>query len=338
MPVSVPRVRPPRSVFGLLACLLLTGAVACAPALAPARLPAVAASGPLGDASARQAAEALPGRILYVRDGNLWLWERGSSRQYSEGGTWRQPSFSPDGKEIAYVYWLDNFSDIFVMSADGSQTRRLTRGQASYLPDNVWSFRPAWSPDGAQIAYVSDATTQFPVVWLMNRDGGNRRQLMTAGYGVDWADAISWSPDGKRLAVVAGGVPPNPSPGQIYVLDVAKGGVEKLTTHAGGAFDPAWSPDGDTIAYIGRPEGPGQLWLRSVDGEQEAHADRLAWVRSPVWSPDGKSLAVLAAQGGTFQIWVMSVRRTADGYEIGEPRQLTNEGSIDAMSGLSWAP
>ena len=58
----------------------------------------------------------LPGRILYVRDGNLWLWQSGTSRQFSDGGTWYQPSFSPDGTEIAYVYWTFNFSDIFVMS------------------------------------------------------------------------------------------------------------------------------------------------------------------------------------------------------------------------------
>ena len=136
-----------------------------------------------------------PGRLLYVRDGNLWLLQGGTSRQFSDGGTWYQPSFSPDGAEIAYVYWTFNFSDIFVMSSDGAASRRLTRGQAGNIQDSDWAFRPRWSPDGSQIAYITDTNSQFPLVWLMSRDGGNRRQVLTPALGIEWADAISWAPD-----------------------------------------------------------------------------------------------------------------------------------------------
>ena len=61
----------------------------------------------------------------------------GKCRQSSEGGTWFQPAFTRDGSEVAYVYWASNFSDIFVMSADGSSSRRLTRGQSASLPEDV---------------------------------------------------------------------------------------------------------------------------------------------------------------------------------------------------------
>jgi len=332
--------------------LLLASPIACAPLLG--RIPAVvdvahaasaaraapvaerAASAAQPDVPVQQASDALPGRILYVRDGNLWLWQGGNSRQFTDGGTWYQPAYSPDGSEIAYVYWTYNFSDIFVMSADGVAARRLTRGQASNLIDNEWAFRPRWSPDGSQLAYVSDGSTTFPVVWLMKTDGSGRHQLMTTGYGIDWADAISWSPDSKRLAISAGPTSPGTDPGQIYLMDAAKGTFEKLTSHTNGSYDPAWGPDGDTIAYVARTAPGGELWLRSIDGTREAHVSGLPYVRSPVWSPDGKSLAVLAARGGAFQIWTMSVRATDSGFEIGEPRQLTKDGSLDASSGLTW--
>jgi TolB protein len=125
---------------------------------------------------------------------------------------------------------------------------------------------------------------------------------------------------------------------QIYLVDLAKGTAEKLTSHTNGAFDPAWSPDGESIAYVGRSGSQGELRVRSLDGEKVARLDRLAFVRSPAWSPDGKWLAVLAANNGAFEIFVLSVRTTQSGFELGEPRQLTRDAAVDPMSGLAWAP
>ena len=305
----------------LVTSVLVVGA-GCAPA----------AMRPMAEAI-RQTRDQPAGKLVYVRDGNLWIWEGGEARQLTTGGTWRQPAFAPSGAEIAYVFREQNFSDLFAMAADGSTSRRLTNGQAAAVGQNDWAFRPAWSPDGTQIAYISDDSSYFPVVWVMNRDGGAKRQVMN-GQIVDAADAISWAPDGKRLAVTAMTVR---EPSQIYLLDVARGTVERLTTHAQGSFDPAWSPHGDTIAYIGRDGSRGDLWIREVEGSAQAKSDRLFYVRSPVWSPDGSSLAILSAQTGSFDVWVAPISRGSDGVQIGEFRQLTRDGGIDAASGLSWA-
>src|SRR5688572_12418351 len=98
---------PRRRFIALLAGLTLFGAVGCAPlastvghqgeSAAPAVVPNPASLG-IAQSSVRQTTDMPPGRILYVRDGNLWLWHGGSSHQFSEGGTWSQPSFSPSGK------------------------------------------------------------------------------------------------------------------------------------------------------------------------------------------------------------------------------------------------
>ena len=169
----------------------------------------------------------------------------------------------------------------------------------------------------------------------MVRDGGNRRQVLTPGarHRVGGRDLLG--SDGQRLAVTAGNT--SSSRARSTSSTWRKGTVEKLTTHANGAFDPAWSPDGEAIAYIGADHGKGELWVQSLDGKTQAHVDGLPYVRSPTWSPDGKTLAVLAAQNGAFRSSPLTVKPTVDGFELGEPRQLTRDGPIDASSGLTWA-
>lgn len=350
MSVAGPLVRS-RRLGPLVAALLLAGTVACAPIstaatrlvpsepapVAVAQPPAAPNPGSIAVAppAVQQAAELPAGRILYVRDSNLWLWQGGASHQFSDGGTWTQPSFSPGGKEIAYIYWESNFSDLFVMGADGSNNQRLTRNQAAMVMDNSWAFRPAFSPDGERLAYASDANSRFPQLWLIGKDGSNRRQVtLDQFYEESWVDALTWDPKGGRLAVT--GAPNMRDPSHIYLVDLALTTTERLTNHPNGAFDPSWSPDGSAIAYIGRPGQVGELWVRTVDSERMGHVEGLSFVRSPTWSPDGKSLAFLAQQNGAFEIFVLSVRATETGFEFGEPRQLTRDAAVDPMSGLTW--
>jgi len=84
------------------------------------------------------------------------------------------PDFSPDGRRIAFTSNRDQQGEIYVMRADGSGQRRLTR-----RPGDDWA--PDFSPDGKQIAF-----TQLPgTIWIMNADGTGLRRL-TSGTDADW--------------------------------------------------------------------------------------------------------------------------------------------------------
>lgn len=280
---------------------------------------------------------AIEGRLLFVKDGNLWLWEGEAARQLTQGETWRQPQFSPDGERIAYVYLSTYFSDIFTMTASGESFTRLTRGQSSILEENDWAFRPTWSPDGRQIAYVSDAASSNPALWVMNRDGSGKRHIAPGGAMAGAVDSLSWSPDGRQIAATA--YRDNAAPvSQIYVVEPASGARRALTELPGGALDPAWSPDGRWIAFAARDGRRTILHVMRADGSEVHPIAEQSPSRSPTWSPDGRHLAFLSAQSGSFEIWLLDV--IPDGGEtlrFTNPRQLSDSLGVDAVSGLSWA-
>ena len=110
-----------------------------------------------------------------------------------EGRTWdltedfndHGPVFSPDGSQIAVTYRQDDHWEVHVLNADGSGRRRLT--QTSYqtlveqqlageTPHSFINAAPAWSPDGSQLAFVTNRTGQFEI-WVMNADGSNQRPM-----------------------------------------------------------------------------------------------------------------------------------------------------------------
>jgi len=282
----------------------------------------------------------LPGRILFVKDGDLWLLDGSGSHQLATGGTFSQPSWAPDGGSLAYVYRGTNFGDIFVTDDQGQSQTRLTNSQSTVLDNNDWNLRPTFSPDGTLIAFVSDKNSTFPTVWLMNAaDGTGRHALPAPGLAQEEAaDALAWSPDGTQLAVTLFN---EPGPTQIALipLGLANRQLSRIVTDLpGGALDPAWAPDGSWIAFAGREGYAVEIYAEQPDGSSLTRlTNDGALARSPAWSPDGRRVAYLSNKTGYFEIWVVDVRADESGALVASgPRQLTQDLHVDAASGLSW--
>jgi TolB protein len=289
--------------------------------------------------AAAQAPDGIDGRILFVKDGDLWVLDASGSRPFASGGTFSQPAWAPDGASLAYVYRGTNFADIFVTDDQGQGQTRLTNSQSTILDNNDWNLRPAWSPDGKLIAYVSDKTSTFPVLWLMNAADGNGRHAMALpGLQEEAADALAWSPDGTQLALTLFN---EPGPTQIAVVPVNATGREVgkvVTDLTGGALDPSWSPDGSWLAFAGRDAYAVETYAAHPDGSAVTKLTsdgQLA--RSPGGSPDGRHSVYLSNKTGYFEMWQVDVDTDPNGGLVASsPRQVTRDLHLDAAAGLSW--
>ena len=123
---------------------------------------------------------------------------------------------------------------------DGSDVRPLSTGAAL-------DERPAFSPDGQQIAFISDRGGAR-AIWIVSRDGGAARELVKAVV----ISSLSWSPDGQRIVYAA---PAGESPG-LWTVAVSNGRVSRLPTRFA-ANEPSWNPARDVIAYVAGPPGGG---------------------------------------------------------------------------------
>jgi hypothetical protein len=99
------------------------------------------------------------------------------------------PVFSPDGSQLAVSYWQNDHWEVHVMNADGGGRVRLTQTPASVLaeqsiagqePQSWNNAAPAWSPDGSQIAFLTDRTGQWEI-WVMHADGSNQQPMFPDG-------------------------------------------------------------------------------------------------------------------------------------------------------------
>ena len=170
--------------------------------------------------------------------------------------------------------------DIYVVNADGTGRKRLTRDPAE-------EFDPAWSPDGAKILF-SRSDGRRHQIWVMNADGTDPVQITQ---GDSSASDAAWSPDGTRIAFTrckAGTC-------DLYLMKPDGSGEERVT-HAErpGAWAPTWSPDDTRLAFaeiagIGVTDTQGHVWTRVTVGPADDD--------NPDWSPAGPAIAFDSSRG-----------------------------------------
>jgi len=184
--------------------------------------------------------------------------------------------------EDDYIDDKPQYAEICSTAPDGSNRRQLTHNHAA---DN----HPVWSPDGAQIAFVSDRDGNR-ALYIMNSDGSKQRRIARTGTVADHV----WSPDGKKIAFLQGAG----FEFVLTVLDLATGDDRQLVT---GIVDfPVWSPDSQMIAFVRAEEhflqDECEIHVIQVDtGNEIMPAVRSACERV-AWSPNGLYLAFVGPQ------------------------------------------
>jgi TolB protein len=349
-------VRPIHALFVVLVIALLAN---CRPAGAePTPQPALVPIKPQPSAPAAVAPPTiiapgvvLAGRLLFVKGGNLWLWQGENGKALTTSGDAFQPAWSPDGARIAYIRRDESSSDLMVMPAAGGEAAPLTNDGSSNPPhsyerisESIWAFYPVWSPSGDEIAFASQYAPpsgepaveyRFSLYVTPASAEGGRRQLYADDSG--HVGRMAYAPDGASLIFAY--EPAGSGAPRLYRYTRASHEAAPLPGAPEQSYDPAFSPDGHWLAFAARDGGRTDLFALPIGGSTPARLTSIGAARAPAFSPDGKMLAFLAIAPGSnsFDLWLADLEPGADGaLHALPPRQITHDMLIDADSGLSW--
>lgn len=312
-------------------------------------IPSKAAPGaatPTPDKNENLHGTSIDGQIIFSRQGYLWSWrgdkatrlplEPGASTIANNSVQLVQPAISVDGGKLAYIRQDETFSDLWVANSDGTNPRNLTNYKGTGTPrspdftgSSLWAFNPVWSPDGTEIAFLSDVGTDDLALWATDSRQYSRHLISKFGVGSGGLLRPSFSPNGNTMIVGAF----QNGKSQVYSLNPDDGTTTPLTSVQDGAYDPAMSPDGKFIAYIARKGTTSELWVMHADGSGPILISGQS-SRYPAWSPDGKSLAFLELKDGSFEIFVQKLK--ADGTPDGGAQQLSSGAKLDGVDGIAW--
>jgi TolB protein len=216
------------------------------------------------------------------------------------------PSWSPDGRSIAYTSYRSGIADILISNIYQGTMEAPTKGVGQ-------NFLPVFSPDGTRLAFMSNRDGNSEI-YIMNRDGSDVRRL-TNNPGIDVTP--TWSPTGTQIAFTSErtGTP------QIYVVGIDGAGLRRISQESY-ADRPTWSPAPyNEIAFSAR-SGPGfDIKVLNIGtGETRQITFGEGTNESPAWAPNGRHLAFMSTRAGRSQIFTVD----RDGRNL---RQITKEGN-----------
>ena len=239
------------------------------------------------------------GRDLVVveadgKGGIVTLSPEGAGRESNEGS----PRWSSEGDMVAYVSEQNGETDVHVSSSDGEAQTRITSSEGSELLGD-------WSPDGQWLVFSREGPDDVQGLWLRNPSGVN---LLRLTEGAD-TDPV-WSPDGDVIAFVRDDL------GNLDIYAVAPEDGEDWRGELVEArwlnspeeeHSPAWSPDGDTLAFVTTRDGNAEIYTAEFDDEDPPLRLTIneASDTEPVWSPGGDRIAFVSDLFGESEILVM---------------------------------
>ncbi len=224
----------------------------------------------------------------------------------------RQPSYSPDGSRIVFI----RRTNIWVMNADGSGARRVTRG-------HVIEQCPGWSPDGETIVYERGRD-----LWTTDADAPDPHRITDTPAFAEYCP--SWSPDGSTIAFIIGGRRNH----RDDLALIAPDGTDRrrIISDRLVQFAPDWAPDGSVLVFNEYDQfGSSSIATIAPDGSDRTVVfdGGVRAALDPVFSPDGLFIAFWRTTRDHTHVWIVA----ADGSD---PIRATSGPAYDA--GPGWQP
>jgi imidazolonepropionase-like amidohydrolase/Tol biopolymer transport system component len=213
----------------------------------------------------------------------------GELKPLATGMRWDyQARYSPDGKQIAFISDRGGSDNIWIMNADGTSPKALTKEKKFMFGS------PVWSPDGQYIVarrygqYPDQSYLRQSQLWMFHKDGGTGIQLTKGDARFTRTSGPSFSPDGKYLYFAsAARFAYNSDPGkwQLQRLNRETGEVDAITSSYGGGLRPMVSPDGKTLLYATRLDAVTGLRARNLEDRSER------WLKRHITRDDQEGFA-----------------------------------------------
>jgi eukaryotic-like serine/threonine-protein kinase len=230
----------------------------------------------------------------------------------SREGLEEWPTWSPDGRQLAYVAEVEGYRQLFVRQVSGGAERQLTDDPRDHI-------QPAWSHDGGRIAFVRGANATGKLepdevdgyyfegaeLWSIEIGSGQASKLLDGGFNP------SYSPDGERLAFdaeLAGAQ-------RVWVADTRGRNPRQVTSDSSEAVvhtEPRWSPDGSKLVFRRIEKLKSDIAIVNPATQAVTRVtDDYVFDIYPSWTPDGRSVVFSSSRGGGVNLW--QARLGADG-------------------------
>jgi TolB protein len=232
------------------------------------------------------------------------------------------PRWSPDASRIAFTCYQPYNgvvnAQICMYSADAGKVISFPRFRGT-------NSAAAWSPDGTQLIFSSSMAGN-PELYVTDTSGGKPKRLTFSNGG---STSPAWNPKtGQSVVFVSdrGGIP------KLYMMNSDGTNVNLLDLpDKGYVIDPAWSPNGQLLAFSWRrPDGNYDIYVMEPASQKILNLTPDSGSRNerPSWAPDGRHIVFESTRTGPRQIWTM----LADGSQ---PHELTTEGHNESPN---WSP